>query len=264
MSRTRLFDQAPARVFLAEELAKRGMSMSELSIAINRSHAYVQQFLKRGIPETLPADARAEIANVLRVSEERLGGMPGLPSREIVHFRGDRERPSASNDYERVSIFEYRCRGADVRGENESMTQWKLPKVYLEGMGVNLGHKLAIFMVPTDAMQPTLKEGDRVLIDADDTDLSIAGLFAIFDGDSKIVRRIERLLGTKPQKIRIAADNPAYASYEVEQKNVSVLGRAIMTVRRLYEIGMAVALLAYLARHYDPANITETLLDRIA
>ncbi len=59
--------------------------MSEASIKIGRNHAYLQQFLKRGIPEELKERERESISALLGIPEQQLRGVSApLPKREYV------------------------------------------------------------------------------------------------------------------------------------------------------------------------------------
>ena len=60
------------RDYLREKLAERGLSMKEASERIGRNHAYLQQFLERGVPANLPEEARERLAELLGVSPDQL------------------------------------------------------------------------------------------------------------------------------------------------------------------------------------------------
>jgi SOS-response transcriptional repressor LexA len=66
------------REFLRGKLAERGLSMKEASERIGRNHAYLQQFLERGIPAVLPEEARERLADLIGVAPDalRFGGPP--------------------------------------------------------------------------------------------------------------------------------------------------------------------------------------------
>ncbi len=77
------------RKLILEKLVERGLTMSEASVKIGRNHAYLQQFLKRGIPAQLGEEERAKLSSLLRVPEEVLRGTsPPLPAREYVKLSG--------------------------------------------------------------------------------------------------------------------------------------------------------------------------------
>lgn len=60
------------RELIREKLAARGLSMKEASEAMGRNHAYLQQYLERGVPVVLPEDAREALAPVLGVKPQEL------------------------------------------------------------------------------------------------------------------------------------------------------------------------------------------------
>src|SRR3954469_16702289 len=60
------------REFLRDRLARAGLSMKEASERIGRNHAYLQQFLERGVPVKLPEDVRERLAPILGVAPDQL------------------------------------------------------------------------------------------------------------------------------------------------------------------------------------------------
>jgi len=71
------------RKLIFEKLAERGLNMKAASLRIGKSHSYLQQFLKRGIPVELGEHERAALAAVLGVPENELRGpSPKLSAKE--------------------------------------------------------------------------------------------------------------------------------------------------------------------------------------
>ena len=60
------------REFLRDRLARAGLSMKEASERIGRNHAYLQQFLERGVPLKLPEDVREQLAPLLGLTPDQL------------------------------------------------------------------------------------------------------------------------------------------------------------------------------------------------
>jgi transcriptional regulator with XRE-family HTH domain len=60
----------PVRQLILERVP----NLKEMSLAIGKSHSYLQQFLKRGIPVELPERVRKRLAEKLNVSEDLLRG----------------------------------------------------------------------------------------------------------------------------------------------------------------------------------------------
>jgi phage repressor protein C with HTH and peptisase S24 domain len=73
------------RKLILEKLAEKRLTMKGASIKIGYNHAYLQQFLKRGVPAELDENARAVLADLLGVSEDQLRGTSSkLPKRDYV------------------------------------------------------------------------------------------------------------------------------------------------------------------------------------
>jgi len=60
------------RQFIRATLAERRLNMSAVSKKLGKNHAYLHQFLDRGIPAQLPELVRGHLAQILDVPEERL------------------------------------------------------------------------------------------------------------------------------------------------------------------------------------------------
>lgn len=62
------------RQLIDDEIKRRGESLSAVSLRLGKNHAYMQQFLKRGIPAELPEHVRIELAQMLNLPEVKLRG----------------------------------------------------------------------------------------------------------------------------------------------------------------------------------------------
>src|SRR5262249_58380211 len=69
-----------ARSAIVSRVAELGLSLSELSLKVGKNHAYFQQFIKRGVPNRLPEEVRARVAEILGLDERTLKEMssPGI------------------------------------------------------------------------------------------------------------------------------------------------------------------------------------------
>ena len=77
------------RKLILEKLQERGLTMKEASLRIDKSHSYLQQFLKRGVPAELGEHERAALAQVLGVDEQQLRGRsPALPKKDYTKPAG--------------------------------------------------------------------------------------------------------------------------------------------------------------------------------
>lgn len=62
------------RKLLIGLIEDRKLTLSDVSRELGRNHAYLQQFIKRGIPQKLPEDVRGRLAEMFGVDEVVLGG----------------------------------------------------------------------------------------------------------------------------------------------------------------------------------------------
>lgn len=91
------------------------------------------------------------------------------------------------------------------------------------------GKNVRALRVHGDSMQPTLMDGDTVLIDGNGWDGS-EGVYAIQYEGSGFIKRIQMLGGM----VRIISDNPRYPVMEVpaDSGNVRILGKARYSVKK--------------------------------
>lgn len=77
--------------------------------------------------------------------------------------------------------------------------------------------------VEGDSMEPTLRQGDLVLVDTSRTDPGSDSIFLLDDGELK-VKRVQR--DPRNQLLVIRSDNPAYEDFrDVPPENVNIVGR---------------------------------------
>jgi phage repressor protein C with HTH and peptisase S24 domain len=68
----------PVRQLIRTSLAERHLNMSSVSKKLGKNHAYLHQFLDRGIPAQLPELVREQLAEILQVPESQLKGSASL------------------------------------------------------------------------------------------------------------------------------------------------------------------------------------------
>lgn len=189
-----------------------------LSRLLGRNAAYVQQYIKRGSPRRLPEHERGVLARYFGVDERVLGASPD-PRRAALrlvpkHAVGASAGGGAINDAETL---------AGKVGFDET---------WLRGMGLD-PTRLSLIRVNGDSMQPTLNDGDDIMVDtaAADRAPKKGGVYVVRLDGSLMVKR---LLPGKGGKLSILSDNPDYAPLEdVEAKEVSVIGRVVWVGRKL-------------------------------
>lgn len=84
-----------------------------------------------------------------------------------------------------------------------------------------------------DSMLPTLRPGQRVLVDLDDLIPSPPGIFEIWDGIAIVFKRLEYIANSKPARVRVSCDNSKYPARQLRLSELVIRGRIIGTWQRL-------------------------------
>jgi len=87
--------------------------------------------------------------------------------------------------------------------------------------------------VSGDSMEPTLFDGDVVLVDRNDA-MPKDGVYVLRIEDNLFVKRLSRLPNNK---IEVISDNPSYSKYAIDLKkpptNFQVIGRVLMKCQKI-------------------------------
>ena len=251
MDRSDLFDNDAARVFLFDHLVASKIDMADLSRRIGRNHAYIQQYLKRGIPRCLPHPIRIKVAGELGIQHADL--LPSDAEPELVEAAGYADAiriksgagAKALGNGHGVSIRELDVRAGaggggvyhtetveDVGGGltvnvHEVKSEWTLPETYVRQELKVSPDAAEIIEILGDSMAPTLESGDRVLVDRNHRLPTPPGVYALFDGYGVVVKRIEIVHGADPSTIRVISDNPHHSTYEITLDEAQIIGRVV-------------------------------------
>jgi hypothetical protein len=191
---------------LDELIKERGESYSSVSRLLSRNAAYIQQFIKRGSP------ARLDDSDISQLSVHF--GVPG------AIFGGDEVPESAGLSTIAIPVL-------GTTDADDSLGRVRLVD---EAWLRSLSHKptgVSIVMVEGDAMYPTLRDGDEVLIQrylANENPRD--GLYVIRADAGLLVRRIA--LEPTRNRIAVLTDNPTYPNWDGLPRNgVQIVGRVI-------------------------------------
>lgn len=142
--------------------------------------------------------------------------------------------PGSGTQAARVNVPEITAllsAGAGAAEQSEGVsTVWQFDKSYVSGIGSN-STGLYIAAALGDSMEPTIRSGERVLVDTNDKAIGRGGIFAFEDSGDLLIKRVEAIPGSKRWKI--SSDNPAHSAFEVEAGSVSIIGRVVLSLRRL-------------------------------
>ena len=197
-----------------------GEDYSAISRLLGRNPAYIQQFIKRGTPRRLAEEDRRKLAGYFRVPEERLGGPP-VPVGQS---------PASLVAIPRIDI------GASAGPGGMAEIEERGPPIgfdaaMLRDFGVRRSASLSIIKVAGDSMEPTLRNGDDILVDR-----GVAsprwGMIHVLRIDDVLI--VKRLIREGREGCIIRSDNPAYADIRVDDPaTIAVIGRVLWCGRRL-------------------------------
>lgn len=206
------------RAALDRLIADNRADYAGLSKLLGRNPAYVQQFIKRGTPRRLPERERGILARFFGVDERVLGGPAALAA-----GAGMRKIP-------RLAVAA--SAGFGAFGEGEQLAgQVGFDEKWLRQLGADPA-RVALIRVEGDSMQPTLNDGDDIMVD------ETAAAAALRDGVHVIrmddMLMVKRLVRGPAGRLSVLSDNPAYPDWhDVASRDVSVIGRVIWVGRKL-------------------------------
>jgi phage repressor protein C with HTH and peptisase S24 domain len=211
-------DQRAALARLIEERREEYASLSRL---LGRNPAYIQQFIKRGIPKKLDEADRRLLAQYFGVDEEVLGGPSSTaPAQgELVSVP-------------RLDVEASAGPGAMATGERP-LSHIAFQAKWLREVTAGAGADLSLITVRGDSMAPTITEGDDILVDRSEPARRLRdSIYVIRREDTLLVKRIA--LGPSSRHVTVRSDNEAYPSWpDVPLKEIDVVGRVVWIGRKL-------------------------------
>ena len=237
-------DLDPTRLRVMKLIQQKRTDLKKASLAIGRNAAYLQQYLYRGIPKTLPEDAREALAVFLGVPEESLrppktesAVEPALPALAAAIATAP---PTAMGGgmpgFSQVPELDVRAsagHGAFHEGDEEIKAVWMFPDAVIRHELRARSANLRIITIDGDSMEPLLASGDRVLVDTAQRVPAPPGIFVIWDGLGIVAKRIEHIPTAEPSRIVIKSVNPLYGDYERPTEEVNIVGRVIWAGKKL-------------------------------
>lgn len=142
--------------------------------------------------------------------------------------------PIPPDDYERVPVFDIKAqsKGGALAHDAEPIAYAIFALDWLRGVTHSHISKLAVIQVAGDSMEPTLANGDRVLMDTAQTNLRREGLYVIGVEDTLMVKRVT--MHPRSKRVSLRSDNPRYETYnDLDPDRLSVAGRVVWIGRTL-------------------------------
>lgn len=210
-----------ARTALDDLIHKGRHNYASISRLLGRNAAYIQQYIRRGSPRNLDERDRAILAQFFGVDETVLGA-PAYrsgPVVELVHVPVINVEASAGH-------------GALAEMESQC-AQFGFDQGWLRRLTASKASSLSIIGVHGDSMEPTLHDGDEVMIDLSDGQSRLRdGIYVLRMDDTLNVKRIA--IEPQGRKISVVSDNPAYPSWRgLERRGINIVGRVLWFGRAL-------------------------------
>ena len=210
---------------LSERLRSRahqlGLPVSHVALMADVNRSFVNDILRgRSLhpnPNTLD-----KVARVLKVSREWL-----------LHGHGDVEGPSPlmeNPDDAFIPIPHAGVRvsmggGMTADGEPGPARNYHFRRSWIREKLKTHASYLRVVHVEGDSMDPTLQDGDTVLVDTSKKAPNPPGIFVLHDGVGLVAKRLEPVPGTDPARVRIISDNRLYSPYEGVAGEINIVGR---------------------------------------
>ena len=223
----------PVRKTLQEQLWKRGVSLAEASVAIGRNKAYLQQYLARGMPRVLSHQDSATLGELLDCDPDLLRHAE-IPAPKPWKRR-KRRRPAGLPGAAVVPEMEVEAAAGSYAPPGEigrERARWQIPEAMIRHEGRAEPAGLRILRLAGNAMEPVLREGDRLIVDTARRIPATGELFVLRDGGGIVVKRVERVRDGGPPRLRLISPNPNYPPSTCLAGDVEVVGKVIWTVRR--------------------------------
>ena len=209
------------RLILERLCAERGEDFAGLSRMLGRNAAYIQQYVRRGVPKRLREEERRKLARYFDVAEALLGGPPEEPrgSQGLVNVKRHPVMVSAGP-------------GAIVT-EELGKPYFAFDERWLKALTPSGPSNLSIVRVEGDSMAPTLNAGDDILVDLGDSAERLRdGIYVLRIDDALVVKRLA--LNPVGGRVTVQSDNPAYPDWpDCTLKDIHPIGRVIWAGRRI-------------------------------
>ena len=209
-----------ARGALERLCEERGEDFASQSRLIGRNPAYIQQFIRRGVPRRLGEQERKSLARYFNVPESVLGG----PEEEARFF-----------GMVKVNALPVRASAGPgaIPGDERSRAFFAFDERWLKRLTQASVDDLSLISVEGDSMMPTLTHGDDILVDRSDGPPHLRdGIYVLRIDDALMVKRLAMHPITR--RVTVQSDNPAFADWpDCDPKDIDVIGRVIWSARRL-------------------------------
>lgn len=215
----------PVRETLDALIRQRGEDYASISRLIGRNAAYIQQFIRRGVPRKLDEDDRRLLARYFSIDETLLGG----PAK--AQAASGEPMPGALVTVARLPVAA--SAGPGMLAEDGAAAGGiAFERRYLRALSGDAG-ALSLIRVEGDSMMPTLNDGDDIMVDGNDAAGRLRdGIYVLRVDGVLVVKRLA--VAPAGGGIDILSDNPDYPSWRgCDPALIDLIGRVIWAGRRI-------------------------------
>jgi phage repressor protein C with HTH and peptisase S24 domain len=214
---------------LDQLIRERGEDYASLSRFLGRNAAYIQQFIRRGSPRKLDEADRRKLARYFGVDETVLGGPvdaaapgPGAQAKSA---------PSGIAFVQRLRVAASAGPGALVDDDAVGSVMG-FEQRWLRSIAGNPA-QLSVIQVEGDSMEPTLANGDDILVDRGDAaDRVRDGVYVLRVDGALLVKRLA--VNPVARRVSIRSDNLAYPDWDdCDPASIDLIGRVVWVGRKL-------------------------------
>jgi transcriptional regulator with XRE-family HTH domain len=224
-----IFSMDRTRKIIEARRIERNLDYKELSAALGKNHAYVQQYIKRGIPTELRPKDLQKLAELLDLEEELLGDEPHRKHVVPVVENIDEIDVTAGLGGGGLSIIENTTANGITFHKEAVRDVWRLPEWMLSRFNARPQH-IKAFPSQGDSMLPTINDGDVVFIDTRHRVPSPPGVYALADEfGGVVIKRLEVISrpGDEMITVQISSDNPRHSTRTLTLDEIQIIGRYI-------------------------------------
>lgn len=209
------------RIALAELIKQHKVNYASVSRLLGRNAAYIQQYIRRGSPRQLDDRDRDVLARFFGVDPAVLGTADAAA------------QPQSDLIYVPILDVDASAGHGAVNGSEARCSHFGFEERWLRRMTQSKPNSLSIIHVKGDSMEPTLHDGDEVLIDQTDGHARLRdGIYVIRLDDALNVKRIA--IEPQGRRISVVSDNGAYPTWNgLERRSVDVIGRVLWFGRQV-------------------------------
>jgi phage repressor protein C with HTH and peptisase S24 domain len=209
------------RAALERLIVERNEDYAGLSRLIGKNAAYIQQFIRRGVPKRLNEADRRTLAKYFGVDDQLLGGPAA--------------RLESADRFVPIPVLNVGASaGSGALGDAETaIGHMAFDRGWLRQLRAGTTDALSLISVQGDSMEPTLADGDDILVDRTDTLGQLRdGIYVLRREDTLMVKRLA--INPSASKVTIKSDNQAYPDWtDCPLHSVQIIGRVIWAGRKV-------------------------------